>query len=51
MTDVTSPPMKTSAPRIDRTIAAILLATIFILANVPALYLLDDRARIRFPCR
>ena len=49
MTDTTSAPMKTSPPQIHRTIPAILLATVFILTNVPAFYFLGRSCFDSFP--
>lgn len=49
MTDETSANVNTVSPRMDRAIAAILLATGFILATVPALFLLGRSCFESFP--
>ena len=49
MIDAASAPMKTSPPQIQRTISAILLATVFILTNVPAFYFLGRSCFDSFP--
>lgn len=49
MADATSAQIKSIPPRVDRTVAAILLATIFVLTNFPALYFLGRSCFDSFP--